>query len=171
MFSKTWLRVDQEAGSFEHWLVGSMGCCEGALNTLKPGPDATHYCCCCLTSWPLWFCLCNSCCSFLVCLVVPFSPSFPPGLPCNSGIFLELWWIFCCLEIHSDKVVNSSTPPPPWNLSIQKLASKPSWMWLMRSKVNKHFPRVLAPESLSLVPFAEFPAGQQPELLPTLLQW
>lgn len=41
----------------------------------------------------------------------------------------------------------------------------------MRSKVNKHFPRVLAPESLFLVPFAQLPAGQQPELLPTLPPW
>lgn len=36
-----------------------------------------------------------------------------------------------------------------------------------KQKVNKHFPGVLAPRSLFLFPFAQSPAGQQPELLPT----
>lgn len=126
MFSKIQLRASQGAGSFGPRLVGFVGCCEGALNTLKAWLRCHSKLLPLPTGQPLLFFF-----SIHVALF-PFPSQF--CFPHSSFPALCVIWrfpravvdflLFGNTQQQGRELLNS----PRGNLSIKKLASKPSWM-------------------------------------------
>lgn len=109
----------------------------------------------------------NSCCSVSAFPGVLSVFSVVPSTFCAiQASFWRSSGLAVAQRTASNKAVNS--PPTPGSPSIKKVSFKAQLEVVdMKQKVNKHFPGVLAPRCLFLFLFAQFPAGQQPELLPT----